>query len=452
MRRFFGGLLFFCLAAAVCTAQVPVRSEQTIWSILAFNGRDYSSTWAPEFEGSIYLLSGKDSFLSLRKSLVYWWPLTAEWKMNPDALFVELPGTLELRDAHGKVTSLPLRKFTYFNTRGEYEQNWTVLTGPAAVEELRRYQELTASYYEATEKYRRANAAYDIQIEKLTGAIARLKAQGLDSTELARQILALHRPDPPQEPTTYVVPPSAPQEAFILNLASGTYSILLRNADGSIMEGSEKRVVVHTRRRSGGIGYEVIPGDKWTRPERSTSPSSVIYLDGSADLYLQPFFEEEYNDLAYEKTVNPTAGGNPNIWKWVRIQQVPRATIETAEEDSARTMVHEMQYSVVPGKGSSLGYTIVPFDPQAVPGKAPDIVAMRVPVSRTWRTISILTRGQGGAILPGGERQIRVVAPMPLSVLFIALAILPLVAMCVVFVRRARLYAGGPKGASPKDG
>ena len=120
MRRFFGGLLFFCLAAAVCTAQVPVRSEQTIWSILAFNGRDYSSTWAPEFEDSIYLLSGKDSFLSLRKSLVYWWPLTAEWKMNPDALFVELPGTLELRDArrrgrkrfdetHGRNNSVPYK-------------------------------------------------------------------------------------------------------------------------------------------------------------------------------------------------------------------------------------------------------------------------------------------------------------------------------------------------------
>ena len=97
------------------------------------------------------------------------------------------------------------------------------------------------------------------------------------------------------------------QQAFILNLDPGTYSIRLVNPDGTVMESSEKTVIVHDRSRSNGIGFEVIPGDRWTRPESSVTPSSVLYVDGSADLYLRPFFEEEFNDLAYEKTINNAA-------------------------------------------------------------------------------------------------------------------------------------------------
>ena len=63
-------------------------------------------------------------------------------------------------------------------------------------------------------------------------------------------------------------------------------------------------------------------------PESSVTPSSILYVNGVADLYLRPFFEDEFNDLAYEKTVNNAARGNPNIVKWVRIQQVPHTRIQ----------------------------------------------------------------------------------------------------------------------------
>ena len=156
------------------------------------------------------------------------------------------------------------------------------------------------------------------------------------------------------------MPPSELQPAFILNVPPGLYSMRLRNPDGTVMEGSEKNVVAHGRSRTGGIGYDVIPADKWTRPVESTTPASVLYVNGKADLYIRPFFEEEFNDLAYEKTVNNAARGNPTIVKWVRVHQT---------------------------QGSSLGYTIVPYDPQgASKGKDPDIIAFRL--SSRWSSHS----------------------------------------------------------------
>jgi hypothetical protein len=60
----------------------------------------------------------------------------------------------------------------------------------------------------------------------------------------------------------YTVPPADLQEAFIVNLPRARYGIRLRNPDGTIMEGSEKRLVVDGPRRTGSTGYELIPSDK----------------------------------------------------------------------------------------------------------------------------------------------------------------------------------------------
>ncbi len=204
------------------------------------------------------------------------------------------------------------------------------------------------------------------------------------------------------------------QQAFILNLDPGTYSIRLVNPDGTVMEGSEKTVIVHDRSRTNGIGFEVIPSDRWTRPESSVTPSSVLYVDGSADLYLRPFFEEEFNDLAYEKTLNNAARGNPNIAKWVRIQQVPHATIEVDRPGSGRSVLTEQPYFVEQAKGSSLGYTIQPYDPAgAHKDKEPNLIAFRVPVDRKVAAIRFHALDGKGERLAGSERELRVVGRDP---------------------------------------
>jgi len=218
----------------------------------------------------------------------------------------------------------------------------------------------------------------------------------------------------------------------------------LRNPDGTVMEGSEKNVVAHGRSRTGGIGYDVIPADKWTRPVESTTPASVLYVNGKADLFIRPFFEEEFNDLAYEKTVNNAARGNPTIVKWVRVQQVPHAKIAVEGPGAARGVRGEEPFTVQQTQGSSLGYTIVPYDPQgASKGKDPDIIAFRLSVGKGTRLIRIRALDSGGAALAGSERQIRIVGPSPYTPLLLALALCPLLAMVIALALRARSYTSG---------
>jgi hypothetical protein len=445
MKRYLAAALLLALPLAVCRADVPVRTEQVIWSVLAFNGRDYSSTFVPESSDTLFLLAGVDNILSLRETLVYWWPVTSEWKTDTDSLNAQFSGSLELRDAKGATRKLALEQYTYFNIRGEYELNWKVVTGQAARQELLEYGALYDSYFSAIQEYKKKTADYEAELQSLVARIQKLKRERKDDASLQLQLRTLVAPLAPSEPSHYVEPPVALQQGFILNLAPGRYSLRMLNAEGRTIEGSEKTLVVHSRRRTGGIGFEVIPGDKWTRPETSVSPSSVLYVDGSADLYLRPFFEEELNDLEYGKTVDNAARGNPNVATWVRIQQVPHATVVVEKAGATTTLLTEKPYYVEQVQGSTLGYTIVSWDPYGpYKDKQPNLVAFRVPLDAGVRSLSLRALDSQGAPLSGSERRLRIVGTLPNPGLVIALALAPLLAMLVILVLRARFYAVKP--------
>jgi hypothetical protein len=437
-------LLLLLLPLSTALADVPVRSEQLIWSILAFNGRDYSPTFTPESSDTIYIVAGSDNIFSAQKTLLYWWPITSEWKTDATSLNVQFPGTLELRDSRGKVTRNQLQEYTYFNVKGRYEQNWKVVTGEAALTEVAKYKTLYAAYFDAVRDFQTKSAAYDNEIQSLSSRIQELRGAGMDVASLLTRMKTLHAPEEPARPAYYAVPPVELQQAFILNLGPGSYSIRLVNPDGSVMEGAEKRLIVHDKRRANGIGFEVIPSDKWTRPETSVTPSSVVYVDGSADLYLQPFFEEDFNDLAYEKTRNNAALGNPNIFKWVRIQQVPQSHIVLAKAGAIPVTLAEQPFLVEQATGSSLGYTIVPFDPAgAQKDKEPSLIAFRVAVDRNVPVMRFHALDGAGAPLEGSERHIRVVGKMHTGWLLLVLSLMPLLVMGIVLYARAGSYKVG---------
>jgi hypothetical protein len=442
MKRHLASLLLLLLPLASAFAEVPVRTEQLLWSILAFNGRDYSPAFAAEDSDTIYLLAGVDNILSARKTLLYWWPITGEWRTDTDSLNVQFPGALELSDRRGTVTRKPLQEYTYFNVKGTYEQNWNVVTGEAARRELAKYAELYDAYFAAVQDYQMKSAAYDEELQSLGARIQKLRGEGRDFSAPLDRMQTLPRPAEPAAPAYYVVPPAGMQQAFILNLLPGTYSIRLINPDGTVMEHSEKTVIAHDRSRSNGIGFEVIPADRWTRPESSVTPSSVLYVDGSADLYLRPFFEEEFNDLAYERTINNAARGNPNIARWVRIQQVPHAAIEVDRPGTGRSVLTEQPWFVEQATGATLGYTIRPYDPAgAHKDTEPSLIAFRLPVDRKVTALRFHALNDKGERLAGSERELRVVGKIPAAWLLLVLALAPLFAGAVVLLVRARACA-----------
>ncbi len=444
MRRLSAVLL--CLSAFVTVdspafAQAPVRTENFVYTILAANGRDYSPTFLRAAADTVYLMAGTDSFLSARKTLVYYWPITEQWKVDTGSLDVALPGVLEIRGRDSAVRRLMPSRYTYYNVRGEYEMNWKVARGAEADRVWSHWQDLVAVYNKAMRDFEDTNARIADERARLIARIEKARRQGRDVAALVDRLSKLLTPPTPEPPGEYTVPPAEIQQAFIVNLPPGRYDIRMRAPDGSILEGSEKTLVVYERGRARGIGYDVIPGDKWTRPVESLTPSAVLYVDGSTDLYLRPFFEEEFNNLYYEKTVRNDARGNTNILSWERIQQVPHAGVQVSRPGGQSITLSETPWFVEQTQGSSLGYRIVPYDSQgAQKGKDPSLIAFRVQLGSDVRVLSVRALDSAGIVLPGSQRQIRVIAVPRAEAVLLLFALLPLMVMVIVLVLRSRVY------------
>jgi hypothetical protein len=429
----------FMALCAPAGADVPVRVEQLIYSLTAYNGSGYSSTFALQTAGTMYLHAGTDNLLSVRKVLVYWWPLTAEWKTDTGSLNQLFTGALELRGPAGQRRTIPLQKATYFSVQTADGPRWKVVTGPEADREVARAKDFSEQYFAAVTEYQQKTREYDREVERLGARISLFRAQGLDASQAVERLSTLSRPTAPPAPDEYLTPPDQAEDAFVVNLAPGEYSVRLLSPDGSVFEGSDKKIVAYVPRRTGGIGYEVIPEDKWTRPEESKTPAAVLYVNGTTDLYLRPFFEDEVNDLFHEKTVSNQSSGNPSLYKWVRTEEVPGATLRSEGLGKEAVTQAARPWIVKQSAGSGLGYTISPYDPKtAAADQPPSIVAFPVPLEKAGRVIRLRTLDSGGHPIAGSERQVRIVERPPLLSFAALPALTPLFAMVIVLAARAR--------------
>jgi len=433
-------LLFLLATSMQGIGQVPVRKEQLVYSIMAFNGRDYSRTFAGENADAIYLISNIDNFLGVCKTLVYFWPITGEWKTNLSVLNIPFEGTLQISGYRRELKNLKSTPYTFYNVRGEYELNWKVAKGEEAYRVWEHYQELMDAYRESVRQYQREINNYRERLNELTSRITRMRDEGKDVTGLIEKMKELKPPQEPDFPRDYIIPPSPVSKGFIVNLPPGKYSLRFITDEGELMQGSEIEMVVFDRRRAGSVGFEVIPGDKWTRPVESKPPAQVLYVNGSADLYLRPFFMDEYNDLYYEKMRKNDARGNPNLMKWVRVQQIPGARIFILKRGHELEVILEEPYFVEQLKGTSLGYRIIPYDPMgAHRGLDPSLIAFRVPIGNYDRIIDLRIEDKNGRILKNGTRQIRVIHPSRKGFLALTFAVLPFIVMALIYIQRYRV-------------
>lgn len=434
--RILAGLLF-ALTTLPVRGDVPPRDEQFIYAVISFNGKDYSSTFVREPSADLYLMADSNNFLSARKVFVYFWPIGNDYRLDTDALNHRFSGALHV-SGNGIERDLSEREFTYYNLRGDYELNWHVAEGPEAFAVYRDYQNLEAQFGNAQAAYVQEVYAYQQKVNDLAVEVAALRAKGADAADLVAELNRLKPPEAPVPSQKYAAAPVPIQQAFIVNLPAGTYRVFLKNPDGTVMQGSEKRLVVFRQRSADSVGYEVIPGDKWTRPETSKVPSSILYVDGSADLYLRPFYESDYNDLHYEKLIANDAPGNRNLSQWVRLQQVPHARI-VAAAPSGTTPLSEQAFAIQQSSGQALGYTIVPWNQQ--PHRStdkPDLIAIHLPIRAGIPVLKVSTQDESGKELPGSEREIRLISGPGAEAALIAFLLSPIACALIVMLLRAR--------------
>ena len=236
-----------------------------------------------------------------------------------------------------------------------------------------------------------------------------------------------------------MIPPSF---GFQVNLPEGDYRIRLKDLDGQIIPDSEKKIVVFSHRRTG-IGYKIIPESRWTIPERSDDPQETIYVMGgsNAAIYLQSFYEAEYNDAYYRGLLDTQDhSGATDRWTWAHMEALHQATMTISGVNGVGEldMIEEKPFNVVQMPGPRLGYQVLEYDQETMGGQRPTFVGFEFGLERDDRKVMISLIDQDGVVVEGSEREIRWVPEKRPAIQFLWLCLPLLVGSIIFILRRSR--------------
>jgi hypothetical protein len=361
MRKVFA--LYILVVGSFVFSEAPAREEQFIYSILAFNGNYYSGTFTRKDADTIYLIADVDNYLTVRKAFIYYWPITQDWKTDTSVLNIPFEGILELTAVGKKPQMIGMIPYTYYNVRGEYKLHWKVAEGIDADRVWQHYQDVIDDYWLSASEFGEKQAAFAARRNELTAKIIRMRNEKRDVTALLEALRTLEAPVEPEFPKEYIKPPVPIQQAFKLNLPVGQYRIRFITEDGSVMEGSEKRLQVFSKRQSGMIAFEVIPRDLWTGVQELMD--TVLWIEEDTNILLLPFYCDEYNELYYHRMRRNDSEGDVDNYRWFRIKQVPDITMELVGMDNSQSIIlKEQPFYVERLDEQKQGYKVVPYEPE----------------------------------------------------------------------------------------
>ncbi len=434
-------LLLMMVLPMSLRAEIPERIEETMYVVVGYDGNDYGAiTFTKEDANSLFLLADETSFISVKKHLVYWWPITEDWRVDSSVLDINLDGTLEITDRKGNLQLVEPVAYTYFNLKGTYDNNWQVLTGQEALAEWERYMTISSTYQRKLQAYEVLQQEYEGKIFTLFEQYMEAQDMQLPTDTIEEAMKSLVAPVKPIDNSPYATAPSYIQMGYPVNLPQGDYQIRFLLRDGSVLEGTEKILTVFSGRRSNSVGYTITASDRWTQPRQSTSPRSVVYVDGSVDLYLQGHYQNEYQDLHYNKLIDNQSSGNPSIYRWVNIQQIPNTVLEVQGKGEVQHLQMQ-QYGITQSSSSTSGYQIVTVD-ETLNSDAVMVQkkAFHLPVQQINQRTEIELIDDSGKRIADSRREVRIVTGLRYEwMAFVMIAIPLVVSMIVISLRKRRL-------------
>ena len=414
---------------------IPLLQEQLVYSWNIFDGKGWSGGFIPGNEDTIYLIADKDNGISAKKTLIYFWPITAKFMAGWQTLSEETEGTLELLKDGQILQKLEKQDMVLAYPGGYWAENIVFYKAEEAREWYQKYKDAEKAYYAALNEFYDAQADYQKNMSAFFEEVRRRRDAG---EEGPLDIRIPKEPQPPAGPSFYV---TEPQKNYIINLPVGTYQIRLRAEDGTIAEGSEKNVLVFNTRRKEGVGYEIIPGNRWTRREQCNDPANTIYAAGRNLLYFIPFSQDEYNELYHNKLLDPQNEGREESWKWVHTTPIEKVILSFYGQGKTLQQVTNKPFKVQQIPGAELGYNIVEFDQEgAFPGDQPTFEGYQLVLSEDLASEGYkiyLQKEETNIILSGSERDIRLVKRENANYLYY-LSIFPLIVGAIVFTARRR--------------
>jgi hypothetical protein len=405
MKRFsfmvFCLLVFLFVGVPTTMAETPTLERQLVYALEVYDGVGYASNFAPTSEETIYLLADHPNAFSPRNTMVYYWAITGSYKADWDELNEPVESaTLEILQGQTVIQELSPTIFSIVLPEGHGSRESYLLWGADAERGYPDFLEEFREYYIQVRDYQNAYQEYQKAIDEYQDAM-------LDETVVVKP----EAPVRPVEPPPFlkvVIPPSF---GFQVNLPEGDYRIRLKDLDGQIIPDSQKKIVVFSHRRIG-IGYKIIPESRWTVPERSDDPQQTIYVMGGGDaaIYLQPFYEAEYNEAYYRGLLDTQDhSGATDRWAWAHMEPFYQATMTLSTENGTGEleMIGEKPFFVVQMPGPRLGYQVVEYDPATMGGQRPTFVGFEVGLERDDRKVTIGLLDQDGVVVEGSEREIR---------------------------------------------
>lgn len=433
-------MVFFVLAGilawggSISWAQAPLFREQLVYSLTSFNGFGFSKSFCPQSEVTMYFIADVNSVVSPRKTIVYYWPITRRYMAGFSTLNEEVPGELEIWQGGRLIRTMEKQKYVLYYPEGYWSEKAIIYLDDEAQEYYDQYKAAVDEFNQKLKEYYQAMEYYQQQVNKFFEEVRQRREAG-ETGPL--DIPIPQQPEPPEFVKFYVTEPT---EGFILNLPVGNYEIRVRLEDGTIFEGSEKKLVTFTSRRQEGVGYEIIPGNRWTRRENCDDPSWIIHAVGKNELYFNPFYQEEYNELYYNKLQDPQNSGRLEKWKWVHVEPVSNAQVLLGRGEEILQVVDKAPYFVKQIPGPELGYEIIPYDEELkMSGYQPTFESYKVTLGENLPQvdyqISTISK-ETGEHIPKSERTIRFLKKEN-GVYLYAVAFLPLVVGAVVIISRS---------------
>ncbi|MBI2755535.1 MAG: hypothetical protein HYX52_02395 [Chloroflexi bacterium] len=409
--------------APSANAQQGSPAEQLIYWPYVTNGGEYRRVAYPTQVDTIRVLADTPIVLEPRRTTVAYWPLTGEYLADLANRNEPVAGDLEVVTASGEVRRVPPRPYTIWYPNGVGAGESVLLVDEVA-------QSVYAKYVADATKAAQDEQAYAARVAELQAAVdAWLKLAASRVTPL---------PPPPAQlteapPEPYSGYAAEIAETPVVSLPAGAYTIRWRGPDGSIVPGSERRLVSFSARRQA-VGYRLLPENRWTQPVDMFNPDEVLYLEGSTSVYLQPILVEEYNTSLYVRVYQPQLldAPDPSLFTWVPRGPLQGTRLEVRQGQQKET-VPELPYRVEQNAGTNRGYTIRPLA-ESDATVTPDFSAMRVRADMAPATQLALVNSAGNEVT-GSRRDVRRVAASA-GVLVYAPALLPLLLLLVTRLRR----------------
>jgi hypothetical protein len=395
-------LLLALFLAVTALAQVPEKQQRFVYGLNVFDGTEYATGFVPPVVDTVYAFADTDTVLDPKITEVYFWPITNEFRADFTALNQLVPGQLQVTRGGRVVELLQLTDYVLQFDPATGMGSGRVFLGDDAHRAWQHFQDDRAAYLDRLRQHSDAVAAYSQQLDD-----ARSQADAGNQPATP--------PQPPPDPAPLTLYSSEVTQGFGLHLPAGDYQINLRDDAGQIVPDSAKQLVVVAPRRQG-VGFDVVPQERWTYPQQASDPSDIVYTMAGGVAYLEPSAEHELNAVAAARLKDPQSlAGTANRWEWVQIGSLSPATLVVTDgQQERRQQIQQFAVQQVPG--AELGYKVVPFGQQTSVSnvtRTPDITAFQVVAPDGRRTLSLRLVDSEGRELAGSERQLAVVSSVP---------------------------------------